>query len=663
MKKTITLQKLSLLNFKGIRNKTLEFQGNTFIYGDNATGKSTLFDAFTWLLFGKDSTDRTDFELKTLDKYNQVIPKIEHEVEGTIKVNESTIVLKRILREKWQKPRGQSEAVFNGNETLYYWNDVPMKAKEYQAKIESIIPENIFRLLTNPMAFNNLSWQDRRAVLIEMFGDVSDEELAKENPDYAALSKILKDKSLVEYKREMAAKRKRLKDDLKLIPTRIDEVVKGKPEPVDFAAIEAEKQTKVEALQKVESQIEDKSKLLDQYFEEKNAHSRKVHNKKSELADFVLTIERSFRKAPVDESKLDSLKTRLRLKELDLNDTVNGIKKLQAQQSQIESERNEKRNQWHEVNSKELVMDDENFKCPTCERAFEAEDIEKKKQELKEKFISGKQRELDRIQQEGVALKQTFEKNEELLKESLEFEENLRKTINQTNEEISEEQQRIDAAKANTEKVDLEAELAKNKEYQAMLKEIEELEASAPVEQKVDTEALKAEKSQINAEITELNRQLNQKEAIEKADARVKELEAEEDQLADQLLEIEKQEFEAESFEKLKIETLERKINSHFKMVNFKMFSEQINGGISETCEALIDGVPFSNANTASKVNAGLDIINSLCEYYRATAPVFLDNRESVVHLVETQSQVINLVVSEKDKKLRIEAVEPEMAV
>ena len=155
----VILKTLNLINFKGVNKLSIDFNDSTNIFGANGTGKTTVFDSFTWLLFGKDSSDRKDFELKTLDSSNVVIPKIEHEVNAVIWVDDEEVTIKRILKEKWVKQRGSLEAEFTGNETLYYWNDVPLSQKEFQNKVSQIIDETIFKLITSPTAFNSLKWQ------------------------------------------------------------------------------------------------------------------------------------------------------------------------------------------------------------------------------------------------------------------------------------------------------------------------------------------------------------------------------------------------------------------------------------------------------------------------------------------------------------------------
>jgi exonuclease SbcC len=203
--KKVKILKLSLQNFKGIRSLEISFNDTTRISGDNATGKTTLVDAFTWLLFGKDSTDRKDFSIKTLDSENKVIEKLDHEVSGVFEVNNETITLRRILREKWVTRRGSETSEMQGHETLFFWNDVPLQAGEFQAKVDAIISEQIFKMVTSPLYFNSLKWQDRRNILTTIAGNLSDSEIASGNKAFQDLLEVMGSKSLEEYKKELAA--------------------------------------------------------------------------------------------------------------------------------------------------------------------------------------------------------------------------------------------------------------------------------------------------------------------------------------------------------------------------------------------------------------------------------------------------------------------------
>jgi len=188
--KTIKIKQLSLINFKAIRHLELNFTGDeTFIYADNGVGKTTIFDGFNWLLFGKDSQGRTDFEIKTLDTAGKVIEKIEHEVSATLEVDGTEIKLKRVLKENWVKKRGSSVSEFTGNGTEYYWNDVPMQQKEFNSNISQLLDEQIFKLITNVSTFNTMDWKQRRSILSGMV-TISDEEIIGQN---LAFQKLMND--------------------------------------------------------------------------------------------------------------------------------------------------------------------------------------------------------------------------------------------------------------------------------------------------------------------------------------------------------------------------------------------------------------------------------------------------------------------------------------
>ena len=217
--KKITLKQLVLTNFKGIKYLNIDFDPiTTVISGENGTGKTTVYDAFNFLLFGKDSSDRKDFNIKTLDKDNNPIHKLNHEVTGVFDVDESTQTFKRIYREKWVKQRGAEVAEMNGHETVFYFNDVPLSKSEYEAKVSALVSEDTMKLLTNPLYFNTIKWEQRRKILMDIVGEISNDEmiakiLTPENAYQAdELAKILKEgKSVDEWKRQLAAKRKILR--------------------------------------------------------------------------------------------------------------------------------------------------------------------------------------------------------------------------------------------------------------------------------------------------------------------------------------------------------------------------------------------------------------------------------------------------------------------
>jgi vacuolar-type H+-ATPase subunit I/STV1 len=188
-------------------------------------------------------------------------------------------------------------------------------------------------------------------------------------------------------------------------------------------------------------------------------------------------------------------------------------------------------------------------------------------------------------------------------------------------------------------------------EIKSLEEEIEELDNGSGAKEEIEV------KKSYQKQIEEINYKLNSKETIEKQKKRIKELKKEEEKYRDKLMELEKDEYLIERFTIKKVDMLEDEINKKFDLVKFKLFDRKVNGAIEDSCEVTVDGVPYSDLNTAKTINAGLDVINVLVDKYQVSAPVFLDNKESVNQLIETDSQIISLVVT-KDKKLKTEVMQ-----
>src|SRR5690625_2233585 len=230
--KQIKLLNLKLSNFKGIKELEIDINGNdTRVYGDNGTGKTTIFDAFVWLLFNKDSNNNSNFDIKTLDNDGNVIHRLDHEVEATLLIDGKETTLKKVYKEKWTKRRGSVTESFSGHTTDYYINGVPSKKKEYDDMIQSIVDEDVFQLITNPSYFNEvLHWKDRRELLLKIAGDITDEDVIASNKDLAKLLDVLNGNSIDDHKKIIAAKRREINKKLEEIPTRIDEIHRNLPD-------------------------------------------------------------------------------------------------------------------------------------------------------------------------------------------------------------------------------------------------------------------------------------------------------------------------------------------------------------------------------------------------------------------------------------------------
>ncbi len=669
--KRITIQKMSLTNFKGVRKLDLNFnKKETNIFGDNGTFKTTTFDAFTWLLFGKDSTDRKDFQIKTLDKNNATTDKVECEVNAVLLVDGVVISLRRILKENWTKKRGSETQEFTGNSTEYYWNDVPMQLKEYQLKVGSILDEQVFKMITNPFAFNSLKWNERRNVLIQIADDVNDLDLAGTEKEYLdLLEQLTQGKTLEDYKKQVNASITKAKQDLKNIPTRIDEVIKTKVEDLDFDAIRKEIAEKEQELESIDKKISDKSSEFDKILKVENEKKFNANNIRLQIetlkGNLKHELEQKTIKSDAELVKATNLfndkNLELTTAETTFTNVSNRLISLDANILSLKDDIENKRNEWTVENNKKFVLDENNTCCPTCKREFEADDLEQKRAELEENFLAEQSKKKSDINTKGKALAEELAGLENEVVSLFERKGNGAKIIEKIKLELETLKQNVQIQKelfeqpVETNGSDFEIELNSNEQYLNLQQELEKVLATIIETPAIDTDELNARKNALRAEINVLQGHLRNESQNNAVDARVKDLEKEEDVLTQQILQVEKTLFIIEKFNRLRVDAIESSINKKFKIVKFKMFETQINGGEAECCETLINGVPFSDANTASKVNAGLDIINTLCEFYDVNAPIFIDNRESVVKLTETESQVINLIVSEKDKTLRVE--------
>ena len=295
----ITLRSLTLTNFKKIRQQKFEFGSITNIYGNNGTGKTTLFDAFLWLLFGKNSSDSANFEIKTLNENNEHFHNLDHEVEAVLQIDGIENTLRRSLKEKWVKKRGLTTPEFTGHETTYYWNEVPMKQEEYNAKIAGLINEGLFKLLTNTNYFNNLKWQDRRLILEKMAGVIDDVAIVKSLGLSAEHEKMLLDAhqqgkgkdNFKEYRAEINGKSKKIKDELQNLPDRISEAERAVPEDVDYEAIETAAAAVQVDIDGIDNMLQSKSAAFQQYEKEKNELITQRQSKTSQAQQIVFDIQ------------------------------------------------------------------------------------------------------------------------------------------------------------------------------------------------------------------------------------------------------------------------------------------------------------------------------------------------------------------------------------
>nr|DAF37240.1 MAG TPA: chromosome partition protein [Caudoviricetes sp.] len=648
----IILKSLSLCNFKGEKERTTVFNDDvTTISGANGLGKSRHFDAFVWLLFGKDTLDRKDYEIKTRVNGKE-LHNVECSVTGVFDIDGETLRLKRSFVEDWIKPRGAMERVFKGNHTECWYNDVPITVTEYTKRIEAIIDTNLFKMITNPTFFVSMPWKKQREQLFEMAGVISDKELIANNPEFFELQDVITQKSIEDYTKEIAATKKRLNEDLKQIQPRIDQTYKMMPAQEDCAALDTALQEVDREIKEVDNAIADINEATRKQNAEEQAKQAKIHQLKTEAQNvYFAAVEKAKDEAFNANSATREAQRELELaqheitaQKQELNVLQSRIKTAQKQQVDKQELQSELRKNWFDENAKEFSGE---TTCPTCGQALPEEKVN----EAKSMFSQAKAQKLAEITEQGKQLGSDIAGLQTTIQE-------LQNQCTEVEAKIKEAEAVI-VAKAKQIEAKPQVKVAEIKQEElpeciALQKQIEQIEATLKTDiTKVDISKFQTQKAELNTKRDDILTRINQQKTIQLYQNEIKELEEKGKQIAQQIADIEKQEYTVQEFTKRKIEECEERVNTKFKMVAFRLFDYTIDGNPIETCIPMVNGVVYGSANTADQFNGGIDIINALCDFYGVSAPIFCDNRESVNHLIDTKSQVINLVVT-NDKQLTI---------
>ncbi len=574
-------------------------------------------------------------------------------MSGVIVVDGEEITLKRAFVEDWVKPRGQVERVFKGNHTECWWNETPVNVGEYTNRIEAIVDSSLFKMITNPAFFVNMNWKLQREQLFQIAGTITDAEIASQKPEFALLLDKISGKSLADFKAELSAKKRRLKGELEQIQPRIDQTHKMMPENEDFHAIEVEIEQIDKEITEIDKAIADVTAAIRRQYEAEQDKRSKVNALKSECQQIIF-----YAKAKVQDAAFEAnasrreLENQIKDKERDIERTSKEITsgqveiaKIRLEKESIKAEQDKMRENWFAENEK--TYNGETI-CPHCGQNL-PEDMVAKAREVFTKAQSDK---CTNISAKGKELGDKVAELETKVAE-------VQKDVDNATKNKAALCVELDALKARFVEipvVDAAAVVPENiPEWVAKQKEIADIEATFSTDNSgIDTTDLQNQKAEWNNRRDGLKSRLAKRDAIARCEKEILQLEENGKKLAQQIADLEREEYTIEQFTKTKIDECEKRINSMFKFVSFSLYDYTLDGNAIETCIPLVGGVPYGSANTAGKVNAGLDIINTLCRHYGICAPIFFDGRESVNEIIPTESQIINLVVT-KDDKLTIQ--------
>lgn len=663
--KKIELIVMKLRDFKGIKSLDIQMDGgNAKIFGDNAVGKTTVFDGFLWLLFDKDSNNKKDFDIKTLNSDGSERHNLEHTVEGEFLVDGTPITLKKVYKEVWTKKRGAAKKEFTGHTVDYAVNDVPLNKKEYTAKVTEIVDEEVFKLLTSPTYFNEqMKWQERRKLLLEICGDISDEDVIASNTALAKLNELLSGKTLEDMKKIIASKKKHINDELEKIPVRIDEINKMMPDTtVDIKKMReqvAQLENDMDELQQQKIRVKNGESVLIKQRQLQELEMKQNDLKHSFEADSMQVVYKA-------QAKLQECQGNLQITQSKLQSLENNRQFQQKEADQLYKEVQYKKNarealinKWHNVNNAQFEYVDD-CTCPSCNQTLPEEQVANARQNALDQFNENKSKELQTITENGKAIKAELQESSLSLEAKYVKVEGITTQLDNLQIEIAQQQKALEKAqKALTNAQNAVTDVTATDTYQSIVAQKQALQAEIQQLNEHANDAIAGIDYEIISKrgiIGNLNSEIAQHANIEASKVRIAELEGQQVKLAQEYEKLEQTTFLIEEFIRTKVNMLTDRINSKFKYARFKLFDTQVNGGLNEVCETLDKGVPYSSGlNKANKINVGLDIINTLSAYYGIQAPIFVDNAEAVTKFIDVDTQFITLVVSEKDKQLRVE--------
>lgn len=663
--KNVALNSLRLENFKGLREFEIsDFGKGVEIFGDNATGKTTIFDAFCWLLFGKDSLNSANFEIKELDGSGKPVHGLNHSVEASIAVNDDETTFKKVYSEKYTKRRGESKKTFTGHTTDHFVNGVPIQQKDYIKKVKAVCDEDIFRLLTNPRHFNEvLHWTDRRSLLLEVCGDITDADVIATDESLAGLPAILGKRDIADHKKVIASRKAEINRELTAIPVRIDETEKKIVEPDRYndklkGVIQKSKKNLARQkadlekdLAKIESGggIQEREAKAAEIQTAIHIRTNDLFSESTKLQAAQLQLQQEAEKRVYASSRETTIAvdTQTRL--------INEKKEIQKAIDRLEKENEALRKQWAQEYEAKMPDPKVERMCPTCGQELPAGKVMEAHEKAEKIWNESKAQTLGQISDKGKENKALMDKHkEQMARLAVEIKE-YDKAISELEALHQDAVIAMDNLKADHDAINLskkEDETLENLklEKQGIEAEIEKLRAGN-MDKAHD---IRIEIEKIDEKIDQCIGDLMQIDLNNKNYARIQELSQEERKLSAEFEKLESELYMIETFIRAKVALLEEKINSKFQLARFRLFKVNINEGLEEVCDTVFEGVPYNSMNNGARINIGLDICNTLSEFYNVSMPCFIDNAEAVTALLSAAGQNIRLLVSEKDKKLRI---------
>lgn len=616
----IRLLNLNIQNFKGIKKFTLNAGGKSIIIqGKNGTGKTSLADAWYWLLTGSNADGQSKYNIIELDDGSVPVNHQNAEVSAVIQADAKKITLHKTYRQVWRKKRGQADAEFSGHTTDHFWDGVDVSAKEYQRRLDELCPAAVIRSLTDVHHFcGRMKADDRRQELISIAGEINMQSICAQYSELNELPELIGDYSIDDFSKMLKSQRKEAQKSLKAIPIEINA---KKEELPDLDGIdETEIRSNVAKLDDEISSIKNEMIALNN-----GLKATELRKEKAELEGGLMDLEtRAKEKAADLRQERDELFLRARKNEAEIDRLHDDMGHISYQIQLNRKEDDELVKSWKEINSGGQV-------CRTCGQQLPQGQIKKH---------------LDDIAKRGGQLAADFEQ--------------LEKKMAEKQEQMKRAQFGAAEATQQAEVIAVKAEKAMHiPEMNSMAARIAEI--SQEIEKEI--EGIGPEKERLESALSDLSRQLEKERkklaAIGQAEdtkRRIEQKEADLKLAATEFEECERRLYLLELYGRKRSEYIEETVSQKFEITSWKLFQEQVNEGSREICEPVYGGVPYStDLNTGAKIQVGLDCIKTLSIHHGVMMPVFIDNAESITSwMIDMDNQMIRLVAAANVEKLEV---------
>lgn len=654
----IKFKKIRIRNFRGLVNFEANLEGRSVrISGANGLGKSSVADAITWVLFGKDSRRRTAFPIDPVDDEGRIIHNLDVSVELEMLIDGQPTTLRRRRQEKWVQKRGMTTEQLDGHQTTCYIDGRPLPSSDFSSHVDTIVKEELFRALTTPDYFPSLPMDQQYRLLVKIVGTRTLAEIAAKDEEAMKVVDELGQRSLDQYRQGLAYDLQRTRKEQELIPVRLSEVQgfieQVKAKGADGKTAQRHAKGIEEKLRQVTQEIDSMAGVVraeNARYNDQRAYIQQLRQQRAAIEDRIEKQNREARtlhqslvckakeELEATEERHTAAKTMLGLHERRLKD--------------LEQQLEDFRRRWEEVERLSFSWNAEEAVCPTCGQPLPQDQAEQKCVETEMRFNERKMRQQDALDEEGKKLAASKKRLQDLSAAA-------RQEMYEAERLTPEARERL--SKAEAEPIE-QADYHDASDWQRLTAEIDqrvkELEQTTQAQEPPQLAALRTEEQGYRKELRLLEQTIDRSKQIDEYVRREKELQKQRTTLSGDIARMQTRLEAAERLQLMEANDLQKRVNELFPSVRFRLSRELLNGREVGHCELSVDGVPYSGLSTSERINAGLELINALARHYNIVAPIVIDNAEAVNKVAQTLGQQILLEVSPA-KKLNVEQTAP----